>query len=278
VNFPQIWARGQSGDFIAWRSSLKSLAEAQAWANQAAQQLADRFRTGNLPKQHRGYYPDRPFREQILQEIRGESGEVTALITRNSYGCKVLNTAQVMFVDVDLPQPKPAGGFWKRLFGKAAAPLPDESSGPALSRIEAWTREHSEWGWRIYRTHSGLRLLATHAPVQPESEQAREAFQELGADPLYQALCKTQKCFRARLTPKPWRCGVHAKPARWPWLDPKQQQRFEKWEAEYRARSAAWATCTLLTQMGSRGVHPEVQRVIELHDEPTRVDSKLALA
>jgi len=29
---------------------------------------------------------------------------VAAAITRNSYGCLVLNTARVMFVDVDLPE------------------------------------------------------------------------------------------------------------------------------------------------------------------------------
>src|SRR5262245_32685683 len=118
MNFPQFWARGTSGDFFCWRWSSQSLAEAQTLADQAAQQLADRFRAGAYPPKHGGYYPDRPFRGQLLQEIRSSTGETSAVITRNSYGCLVLNTARVMFVDIDLPEPKKAGGFFQKLFGK----------------------------------------------------------------------------------------------------------------------------------------------------------------
>src|SRR5436190_11348747 len=154
MNFPPFWARGTSGDFAVWRWSFKSMAEAQALAQQAAAKLADRFRTGNIPRRHE-YYPDRPFREEVLQTITTETGEVAAVITRNSYGSQVLNTARVMFVDIDLPEPKPRRGWLKRLFGKPAiesAPQPDSE---ALARIENWTRTHPDSGWRIYRTRSG---------------------------------------------------------------------------------------------------------------------------
>ncbi len=67
---------------------------------------------------------------------------------------------------------------------------------------------HPDWGWRIYRTKAGFRLLATHRPVFPSEPLAEEAFQEFKADILYRKLCVNQKCFRARLTPKSWRCGV----------------------------------------------------------------------
>src|SRR5690242_8047013 len=111
MNFPQFWARGSSGDFLCWRWSFQSITEAQSLANQAAQQLANRFRAGDHPPKHGGYYPNRPFREQVLQEIRNEAGELSSVVTRNSYGCSVLNTARVMFVDIDLPEPKESGGF-----------------------------------------------------------------------------------------------------------------------------------------------------------------------
>ncbi len=75
-----------------------------------------------------------------------------------------------------------------------------------IAKAELWTRNHSDWGWRIYRTRAGLRLLATHALFDPETAAADGVFDALGADPLYRQLCKTQKCFRARLTPKYWRC------------------------------------------------------------------------
>ena len=123
MNFPPFWARGASGDFSCWRWSSNSVAEAQSLANEAAQQLAERFAHGDFPPKHGGYYPNRPFREPVLQEIKNDAGETAAVVTRNSYGCLVLNTARVMFVDVDLPEPKSAGLF-NRLFGKpAAAPV-----------------------------------------------------------------------------------------------------------------------------------------------------------
>jgi hypothetical protein len=278
MNFPPFWARGKSGDFFCWRWSSQSLAEAQSLANQAAQQLADRFRAGNYPPKHGGYYPDRPFREQIMQEIKSGSGETAVVVTRNSYGCLVLNTAQVMFVDIDLPEPKPSGGLFKRLFGKPDPAPSGNLQSEALTRIENWTRNNSGWGWRIYRTRAGLRLLATQGLVEADSATADGVFEALGADPLYRKLCKTQKCFRARLTPKPWRCGIYSKPQRWPWLDTKEEKRFQKWEQQYQSASVNWATCELVNQIGNAVVHPEVQPVVKLHDDAVRVGSKLQLA
>lgn len=278
MNFPQFWARGGSGDFLAWGWSFQSVAEAQSLADQAAQRLADRFRAGDRPPKHAGYYPNRPFREQILREIKDDRGETSAVITRNSYGCLVLNTARVMFVDIDLPEPKPSGGFFKRLFGRTQPAPPANPQSEAMARIENWTRNNSDWGWRVYRTHSGLRLLATQGLVEANSEAASGVFEALGADPLYRKLCNTQKCFRARLTPKPWRCGLWSKPARWPWLDAKQEKRFHKWEAEYQNCSADRATCEFLRHIGTSTIHPEAQAILKLHDEPTRAESKLRLA
>lgn len=278
MSFPQFWARGRSGNFFVWHWSFQSLADAQALANQAAQQVADRFRAGYLPPKHGGYYPNHPFREQILQEIKDDAGEPSAVITRNSYGCQVLNTARVMFVDIDLPEPKPSGGFFKRLLGNPEAAALATGRTEAIGIVENWTRSHSDWGWRIYRTRCGLRLLATQGVVEAGSAPVNEVFAALRADPLYRKLCGTQKCFRARLTPKPWRCGVRAKPARWPWLDAKQEARFQKWLAQYEKSSANSATCEFIRQIGNPAIHPEIEPILKLHDAATRSDSRLPLA
>lgn len=278
MNFPQFWAKGQSGSFEIWRWSSQSLAEAQSLANQAAQQLAERFRDNGFPPKYGGYYPDRPFREQVLHEIRDDAGAVSAVVTRNSYGCQVLNTARVMFVDIDLPDPKPAGGFFRRLFGGSGSTKPGATLEGALAQVEDWTRTHSDWGWRIYRTRAGLRLLATHDLVEADSDAATGVFEALGADPLYQKLCRTQKCFRARLTPKPWRCGVRMKPERWPWLDERREKLFQRWEAHYESYAANWATCALVRQIGNPAVHPDVESIRKLHDGATKVESDLQLA
>jgi hypothetical protein len=278
MNFPPFWAKGRSGDFFAWRWSSQSITEAQSLANQAARKLEERFQAGDRPQSHGGYYPDRPFREQVLQEIKDSAGETTAVVTRNSYGCLVLNTAKVMFVDIDLPEPKSTGGFFKKLFGKPDAVPASNPQSEAITKIEHWTRGNPEWGWRVYRTRAGLRLLATNGVFEADSIMVNNVFVALEADPLYQRLCKSQKCFRARLTPKPWRCGLRDKPERWPWLDSKQEKRFQKWEVEYQDCSANWATCEFIRHIGNRDIHPEVKSVLKLHDDPTRAQSQLQLA
>lgn len=148
MNFPQFWARGECQGFPVWRWSAQSQAEAQTLADQAAQQLAARFAAGDFPPQHGGYYPDRPFREPVLQEIRDAAGNLAAVITRNAYGCQVLNTARVMFVDIDLPEPK-RPGFFQKLFGKATPASPVQTHAGALANIENWTRRQPDWGWRF---------------------------------------------------------------------------------------------------------------------------------
>ncbi|HEX3627508.1 MAG TPA: hypothetical protein VH280_19045 [Verrucomicrobiae bacterium] len=277
MNFPQFWARGSKGDFICWRWSFQSVAEAQTLANQAVETLAAMIRAGKYPPKYGGYYPNRPFREEILQEFKNEAGEIVAVITRNSYGCEVLNTARLMFVDIDLPEPK-APGLFKRLFGKPDVAPPHNPQTEAIARIESWSRAHPEWGWRIYRTRAGLRLLATQSLIDADSDLVESIFEALGADPLYRKLCKAQKCFRARLTPKPWRCGVSGKPERWPYLDAKAERKFQKWNAHYRSSCGGVAVCEFLSRIGNPEVHLDIQSLLAIHDDISRAESKLPLA
>lgn len=275
--FPKFWARAKVEGQCVWRWSEHSEEDARRLAQEAAARLADRIRNRDWPLRERGYYPGRPFREPVLREMRTAGGELAAVVTRNSYGCLVLNTARCLFVDVDFPAPKEAAGFFKRLFGRTEPP-PEDPSVSVIAGAERWAGENRGWGWRIYRTRAGLRLLATHDVFDPERTMANGVFDRLGADPLYRQLCQAQKCFRARLTPKPWRCGIHHKPTRWPWLNPKAQKQFEAWEQRYLAAASKYATCELVRASGNPEVHPEIQPILALHDESTRVGSRLPLA
>jgi hypothetical protein len=216
-------------------------------------------------------YPHRPMREEVLREFRDTVGRLAAAVTRNSYGCLVLNTTRMLFVDVDERSPGLAralkgllrgGGFERTL----------------LADVEKWVGSHPGWGWRVYRTRAGIRLLATHQPVSPEDPVCAEAFQGFGADWLYRKLCVNQKCFRARLTPKPWRCGVEKPVVRWPWRDDAAQAGFVQWEQRYLAAAANHATCRLLGQFGSQEVHPPLRELVEFHDFSTRCGLELPLA
>jgi hypothetical protein len=146
------------------------------------------------------------------------------------------------------------------------------------SLAEAWNQSHPDWGRRIYRTKAGLRLLATHGLFDPEDATADQAFAALGADPLYRRLCRTQKCFRARLTPKPWRCGFRNPPSRWPWADKKAEARYKDWVVLYQKACRDYATCQLTSTPGSQQVDPTVQVILKVHEETTLANSELALA
>lgn len=83
-----------------WGWSERSREDALSRAERRAQELAAR---GIEDARAAEYYPGRPVREEILEEVRGDDGALLAVITRNRYGAAVLNTDAVLIADVDLP-------------------------------------------------------------------------------------------------------------------------------------------------------------------------------
>ena len=90
----------------------------------------------------------------------------------------------------------------------------------ARKRIARFVASHPGWAVRVYRTPSGLRAMATHQRFAPNDPAVTAFFDAVGADPVYVRMCINQQCFRARLTPKPWRIGISAhmkpRPGVWP--------------------------------------------------------------
>src|SRR6266850_4398602 len=292
MNFPRFWAKGvpihlvheqdEEVSFSPWRWSNNSLEEAQALANTAAQQLFERFTKDGESPAHYGYF-DRPLREQVLRELTNGAGQTSSVITRNAYGADILNCSGAMFLDVDTADDEAADrppGLLARLFGKASTPAapPRSPEKMLINKLETWLANHRDWNCRLYRTRAGFRLLATHALFDPETAASNGVFSALCVDPLYRRLCQVQKCFRARLTPKPWRCNSRVPPARWPWNSARDEARFNEWQKRYSEKCRNLATCSFLGAFGSNTVHPEVEPVIAHHDEATRAHSQLSLA
>ena len=142
---------------------------------------------------------------------------------------------------------------------------------PALA-VDQFIAANPSWGMRLYRTFAGLRAIVTHDVMDPQHTATLDVLKQLGSDPLYIKLCKAQECFRARLTPKPWRCGCIPNPLRHPITDAKLLAWYERWKEDYESRQAQFATCRLLGPLGNPFVHPEVLQIVELHDFATRAE------
>ncbi len=284
MRFARYWALAETDSPAAaqcWRWSDQSQEDARRQAEEAVQKLARRIAESGHPAERYGY-ADRPLREPVLQSLEGADGSDLVLVTRNSYGALILNTASALFVDIDLPATTRAasgGGLLKRWFGRSATPSEPllDPAAQARERAAAWAAARPGWGWRVYRTAAGLRLLATHAPFHPHDEAVAQVFEATGADPLYRRLCRLQESFRARLTPKPWRCRME-NPPRWPFRTERAEQAFGQWQSRYEAVSARHAVCRFEGTLGSETIHAELIPVVRMHDDLTRAQTDLPLA
>lgn len=92
----------------------------------------------------------------------------------------------------------------------------------------------------------------------------------LGGDGANSGLCRERsalpsamsqpKSFRARITPKPWRCGHHAPAERWPFLEAKSAKSFEAWESEYLRKIQDYSFVRLVERIGDGKIHAESRR------------------
>jgi hypothetical protein len=269
----------QSWTLRAYGGSNASLEDAKQRAREIAERAAAAVSAGRPPGEY--LYSERALREEIIEEFV-ENGEPVAAITRNSYGSLVLNTSRVMFADVDYPPSqttspaKAAAGLAGRLLRRlTGSPRPAEAAAPPsrddgfLERFHNVSRANGDIGMRVYRTAAGFRLLVTSQLLEPMSSAAHELLNSFGSDALYQRLCSAQVCFRARLTPKYWRCGSEKPPSRFPWASAEEEARYREWEKAYAASAEQFATCAYVANFGDAHVDPAVQPMLDLHDRMT---------
>ena len=253
-----------------------------------------------------------PIREQVL-ERRGEQ-----VLTRNVYGARCLNSPNACFLDIDFPtlhfgEVARMSAFpvlvvaviaglvgHSILIGIAAfialvlafycygivkeRRLPAravEWRREAIARVEAFSKAHADWGMRLYNTPNGLRVLLTHREFAPTEPEVQQCFSALQCDPVYVAMCQRQQCFRARVSPKPWRIGMkerlRPRPGTWP-VKPSWLPIRDVWIQKYEALAASYASCRFVAQLGEQAVAASLRDVVEWHDEMCGAHSQRQLA
>ncbi|MBL8179095.1 MAG: hypothetical protein JNK48_30750 [Bryobacterales bacterium] len=272
MKLAKYWARGPA-PFHCRGWSDESEAGARKKAEEIGRIVSQRIDSGR-PRE--GYlYGDRPLPEPVLERLPG------GLITRNAYGAAVLNCEWLLFLDVDREEATatPAAldllSGLRSLFGKPA-PAPSRQS-PVEASMEAVASRHG-LSLRIYRTAAGYRGVVTNLRFHAASEETRKILHEFACDPLYVRLCRAQESFRARLTPKPWRCGLEPPPASYPYADDQAEAGFRAWLRDYQDNSRANAVCRFVRSVGAAAMDAETARLIERHDHETKAHSQLPLA
>lgn len=266
MQFRRYWARetgtitidGVAREIHCHGSSDVSLDEARADARRKFARIEKRIAGDD--EAFRDYEP--VIREEIIETLDARN-----VVTRTRYGALILNSENTVFVDID----KPPRRFWKGLFAWRGL--------DAKARIRAHVAEvaaQPDWqayGFRVYETHSGVRVIVSGPAMAPGSAQAAKLFEALNADPLYAFLCERQGCFRARLTAKPERAGIKRFRVDYP-RDAEQQAALDKWLPLYESAGARYGVCRFLAEIGQ----PGRSAMIDLHDRLTQAHRQLPLA
>ncbi|MGC0274427.1 hypothetical protein ACO0LV_15695 [Pseudactinotalea sp. Z1739] len=251
-----------------WGWSVTSPSHAAVVAARRLGEVLQKIRTGR--PLGGGYYPRTPLREEVLEEIRDSGGDLIGVITRNAYGAAILNTDRILIADVDDPAAQAAPGLLStlgRLFGRGKRDQPaGPEDNPVPARIEEFARVRPHLGVYLYRTAAGFRVLITGVHAAPDSAEAGEILTALASDPIYVRLCTVHGNYRARLTPKPWRCGMRALKPRWPWLDERAAGTAAQWLDRYRERTGHYAVCRLL-RAGRTAPSAQERQLLQRHDQ-----------
>lgn len=298
--------------------SDKNQEAAELMAQQRAQEALQNIIAGKTLLQRRE--PKIPYNGAegvpIREEVLSRHGEV--VITRNSYGAHCLNTPDVLFADIDYEiAPRfrfvvmtfvllvlvsaltcawfrsgalvlvsafvvivlsyPLAVFWH----KTALSLRGGPERLAKKRIASFVRRHPDWHLRSYQTPAGLRILVLHRTFKPDEPEVADFFAALGVDPVYAKMCRNQQCFRARVSPKPWRMGLsrHMRPRPGVW--PVKAEHLEvrnAWIRDYEAAATRFASCKFLEALGNSFTDPKAAKVCDLHDRMSQALSGREIA
>jgi len=290
------------------------LEDAQACADERTRDALERILAGEkLPRRDRKLSYNGADGVPIREEIVSEHGDV--IVSRNIYGALCLNTPDVLFGDIDADEGGRLKTGWKSAAALATAVVTvvifipagiarmaaiiavfvvwakvmldrqkatravekEERMAAIKKRVEDFMADRPEWRLNLYRTPAGLRVLALHRTFDPHESEVTAFFDTLECDPVYARMCRKQHCFRARVSPKPWRIGIRPRPAIWPVAEDRLPARRD-WIAKYETAARSHASCRFLVALGSGPVDPKAAAVLELHDRLCRSGSDLPTA
>ena len=263
-----------------WGWSAVSQEDARNNAEKRVQQAVQRLNSCRLNETYP--YGANPLKEILIKSDEKRPQSPRYIITQNSYGCYVLNTDKLMFVDVDIELP--LAGFeglkklWASLtFQKYVEPI-KRLENEAIDKLNKYAANNSDFGARVYKTKNGFRYIVINREYEPNGADTIAMLNILGCDTMYSRLCKLQNTFRARLTPKSWRMEMEPVRIYYPFENKEMEDNFKNWNKKYFEVIENFSTCKFLFTVGNSCAASELEDIIALHDEMTKAYSSLPLA
>jgi hypothetical protein len=122
-----------------------------------------------------------------------------------------------------------------------------------------------------------MRLMRTDAP-QPLDDDFDALCKAVGADDVYRELCREQDCFRARLTPKPLRCGIEMPTwSSYSGCLVSDEGELARYVNAYDILADHFKVCKLTQTIGGGIIHRDLRALVDLHDQMCKVSSDLPM-
>lgn len=252
----RITIDGQRKEISLLTGSNDSIGAAKKEALLKAQKIEQRiFERGRKDEYEAGI-------KEHVSDIIDQSNIVTVC----RYGAKVLNTNEYTVLDLD----DYATSIWD-IF----KPLRGLNKKERITlKFEQFVRRNPDFGsdFRIYETTKGLRIIGKKY-LDPSNKKNVQMMRKLNVDRLYLVLSRKQQCYRARLTPKPYRLKIKTIKIRTPLAC--ETASYKSWSSMY---DNASRNVTVAKHIKSIGRDFSNERVIRYHDEKCQSDKGFELA
>lgn len=204
--------------------------------------------------------------ESTIKEWVSEKLDEDNVVTVNRYGAQVLNTTQYTILDLD-----DVPFHFLDIFGRTRR---RDKKSLILERFKKKLAKSDTLGSdiRIYETTKGLRIICK-CYIPPKTVRFLNLMCRFTVDSIYAMLCIKQDCYRARLTPKPYR--IHQDKFRIQTPLDCETEAFRTWNAQYIQKSKAYSVTKLVEAIGS---DLSSDRVVAYHDRICNCASENPLA
>lgn len=210
-------------------------------------------------------------REEYEVEIKEHVTEILNeknIITVNRYGALVWNTTQYTILDLDQFIEK------QSIFDLFRKKPKVDKKQKILNNFKANVKSLSPLGnsFRVYETPNGIRIIGKNY-LDPSHPEYNKIMATLQVDWLYAILSKKQNCYRARLTPKPYRIPMQTIKIKSP-LDC-ETEAYKNWSKLYIEKSTNFSSVKLIETIGedfSRDL------IVQYHDKITQAKANYKLA